>query len=552
MPIVDAYRRSPLSNPAFVPFSDSAVQVSGLHSKLTEQTLAMADIAAMTPLDAVLASKLGGYADLPALPDVTAVEPGQNPHGFILLARAALMVASANRDKDLLLKLLSAVQGFADSLSGFSQEQLLPLGADALRLASELYRRTGKPFLLPFLADLRARLPDVSGLLHSFPFTQPYVPQADPNADENKTQYYRRMELFATGNLMADALAMTAHLALYSGSSRDAAAGKAGFAALVRYHGVPTGAFSADPFLAGRDPARATDLPALCAQIEAYADMLAASGDPAFAERLDMLTVNALPDLFAEGGIRTQQPMNRLSADDSCKAARPEPQEISALLRALYALRRSVWMAKEANEIAFLLPVDSGCLTRINGVPVRLTARVSGTAETNVAITVEARQPVNFVLHLRVPAYAASASLSVNGGKEQLVRAGEMLGVQRTFQNGDTVTLKMPHLLRTEAGYRGSVSVLCGPYVMALPLPEGDAGWQFALLGDSTLTPVEGPGEIRVLATATDAPGWESRDGFITPPPQGIPAGREYRLTLLPFATTVGRIVEFPCAARKA
>ena len=51
-------------------------------------------------------------------------------------------------------------------------------------------------------------------------------------------------------------------------ASVDAAAGKAGLTALSRYHGMPSGAFSADPFLAGRDPARAVELPAACAQAE--------------------------------------------------------------------------------------------------------------------------------------------------------------------------------------------------------------------------------------------------------------------------------------------
>lgn len=554
MPVVDSYRRAPLANPVFVPFSDGAMQLSGLHGEMTEQVLAMANIAAMTPLDAVLASKLGGYSDLPPVPNVVAAatELRENPRGFVLLARAALMTAAANQDKESLLRLITSMRVFLEALPELNEDQLLSMGADALRLTSELYRRTGMPFLLTVLEHLRAQLPDVSGVMHSFPFTKAYEPQDLSKMDAETARYHARMEKFATGSLMADALAMTAHLALYSGSGRDGAAGKAGLTALMRYHGAPTGAFTADPYLAGRDPARATDLSALCAQIEALYDLLAASGDMTFADRLELLTFSALPDLISREGIRALQPMNRLCGDDSCSFAKPEPQDTSALLRALYAIRRSVWMAKEEDEIAFLLPLDSGCLTRISGVPVRLTAKVAGTYEKIVTLSLEAKQPVNFTLQLRVPSFVSEAGVAVNGGREQAVRAGTLFGVQRTFRNGDTITLRLLSLPRTEVGYRGGVSVLCGPHLMALPLPDDGAGWQFALMKDTALTPTEENGELCVLATATDAPAWQSKAGFIAPPPQNTVAGTEYQLMLLPFARTVGRIAQFPSAVRKA
>ncbi len=550
MPTVETYRRAPLVNPALVPFADASVQVEDSLAMLIKRVLALADVSSMTPLDAVLASKLGGYTDLPPVPNMEAATAGlrSDPRGFLLLARAVLLTASATQNKEAMLQLLAAMRAFLEVLPSLPERQLLPLGADALRVTEELYRRTGQPFLLTILERLRAQLPDVSGLMHSLPFQKPFSPQA---ATGENAEYHQRMERLATGNLTADALAMTALLALYSGSGRDGAAAKAGLSSLMRYHGAPTGAFLADPYLAGRDPARATDLPALCAQVEALADLLAASGDPALADRLELLLVNSLPDVVLDTGIRSLQPVNRLFEDDSCAALPPQPADTSALLRALYALRRSAWMAKEEDEIAFLLPLSGGCLTRVNGAPLRLSSVVSGTLDPTITLSVESKQPIPFTLLLRIPSYAEEATVTVGNGRPQAVQPGTLFPLRRSFRTGDTVTLHWVSRPRLEVGYRGAVSVLCGPLLMALSLPGPDAGWQYALVGDTPLTPSEENEDLCVFANACDAPSWRAKGGFVTVPPQNVPLGPEYELTLLPFAGTAGRIAAFPKAVRK-
>lgn len=552
MPTVDAYRRAPLVNPAFTPLPDASVQVDGPLQALIQQVLAMADISTMAPLDAVLASKLGGYTDLPPTPNVEAAAAQllDNPRGFILLARAALLTATANQDKGTMLHLLSAMRTFLEALPSLPEDALLPLGADAMRLCLDLYRRTGQSFLLTLLERLRAQLPDVSGLMHSFPFTGPYQPEAHPAPEA--AGYHRRMEQLATGNLTADALAMTALMALFTGSGRDGTAAKAGLASLQRYHGAPYGAFAADPYLAGQDPARAVDLPALCAQTEAFHDIFTASGNLDLLELLELQMANALPDMIGPGGVRLQQPINRLPEDDSCAYLPPEPQDTAALLRALYALRRTQWMAKEADELALLLPISGGCLTRFAGVPVRLTATAQGEASRRIVLQVEAKQPVPFTLLLRIPAYASHATLSVNGGKEQAAPAGALFPLRRTFRTGDVITLTLHCTPSLRAGYRGSVSVVCGPTLLALSLPREGAAWQYALAGGTPLSPGEEDAGLCVYAIATDAPGWVAREGFVTPPPRGLSTQQEYELTLLPYSGTGGRIAAFPLAEPQA
>jgi len=552
MPAAIAYRRAPLLDPAYVSLGDAAVYAAGLQKELTERALGLVDVNRMSALDAVLATKLGGYTQAPPMPDVQAAV-ARLPEGsrdFAETARAAAMIAAMNRDKEGMLSTLNAMRVFLSALPQLSEAALFEIGADMLRLTVDMYRRTGQRFLLDLLENLRSRLPDVSGVMHMFPFQTAYQPEEGKHAPQEQ-EYYQRMERFATGKLTADSAAMTALLSQYSGSGRDAAAAKVGLTALKRYHGMPTGAFAADPYLAGRDPARAADLVAVCAQAEAWMDALAAGGDLIMADQLEMLLVNVLPDLITAKGLRTLSPVNRLADDDSCAVSSPEQRDVSAVLRALYAIRRAVWLSPDDQTIVYMLPVSGGCRTKLGGVQMRLTAEVSGVFRRQVAIRVECREPVSCTVKIRVPGYADGAQLSVNGEKPQLVAQGRLAEVRRTFRNGDVITLQMNLSPRVESGYRGSASIYVGAQLMALALPGKDTEWRYAVIRSIPLTSVEENGVPYALLTACEAPAWQQKGGFILPPPQGVPMDDAYELTLIPFAGTDGRIAAFPCVQER-
>jgi len=547
MPAAIAYRRAPLLDPAYVPLSDAAVHTAGVQQALTDRVLSMVNVNRMTALDAILATKLGGYTQTPPMPDVegaAALLPAQG-RLFVDTVRAASLIAAMSRDKEGMLRALDAMRSFLNALPQMSEKALFEIGADVLRLTVDLYRRTGQRFLLDLMENLRSRLPDVSGVMHMFPFQTAYQPEKGQHTAQEQ-EYYDRMQRFATGKLTADSVAMTALLSQYSGSGRDAAASKAGLTALNRYHGMPGGAFAADPYLAGRDPARAAELDSVSAQAEAWLDALLATGELAMADQLEKLLVNVLPDMITADGLRTLSPTNRLADDDSCQTIVPEPADVSAALRAMYAIRRAVWLSPDDQTLAYMLPVSGGCLTRLCGVPVRLTAECSGVFQQQITLRVECRQPVAFTLKLRVPAYASSAQIALNGENAQNVPQGTLAEIRRTFHNGDVITLSLSLQPRIETGYRGSASIFVGAKLMALALPENDMAWRYAVIRSLPLTSVEEDGVPYALLTACEAHGWQQKSGFILPPPQGVPMGDAYELTLIPFAGTSGRIAAFP------
>lgn len=114
MPTAIAYRRAPLVDPALVPLSDAAVHADGLQKQLTDLALGLVDLNRMSPLDAALATKLGGYTETPPFPDVEAAAgllPNE-PERFAALLRAASMLAAMERDKQAMLRVLGGMRAF--------------------------------------------------------------------------------------------------------------------------------------------------------------------------------------------------------------------------------------------------------------------------------------------------------------------------------------------------------------------------------------------------------------------------------------------------------
>ena len=177
------------------------------------------------------------------------------------------------------------------------------------------------------------------------------------------------------------------------------------------------------------------------------------------AERMERIVENAFANVFAKDKIYLKQAVNREANEPTCEAETPSRADVSALLRAMIAaVRRSVWMVKGETELAMLLPYDSVCLTRMNGVPVRIAAGTE--PDGNISFKIETKQPVLFALSLRVPGYADSARITVAGRKPKVVECGMMHSRSSArFRTGDRIVLDLSCKPYMKTGHRGSVSV---------------------------------------------------------------------------------------------
>jgi len=100
-----------------------------------------------------------------------------------------------------------------------------------------------------------------------------------------------------------------------------------------------------------------------------------------------------------------------------------------------------------------------------------------------VKLTLDLAESAAFVLRLRIPDWAAGATVAINGSPAtEKLKAGTYASLDRTWESGDTVKLSFPMRVRlTQANplveeLRGQVAVMRGPMVYCLEsvdLPEG-------------------------------------------------------------------------------
>ena len=84
----------------------------------------------------------------------------------------------------------------------------------------------------------------------------------------------------------------------------------------------------------------------------------------------------------------------------------------------------------------------------VSGVPVTIAQHTAYPESENVELRVLPQIPVEFALHVRIPAWAGRARISVNG-KPVAAEPGAFAAIRRKWQKNDTVELSLPFHFRT-------------------------------------------------------------------------------------------------------
>lgn len=365
-------------------------------------------------------------------------------------------------------------------------------------------------------------------------------------------------------------------------------------AALDRYHGQATGMFSNDEHLGGRSPIQGSEL---CAVVEYQFSLetaMAILGDPAFGDRLESLTFNALPatltpDMWAR---QYDQQVNQAV----CQIV-PKEQKVYTSNGGdanIYGLEPHFgcctpnhgqgwpkyvshsWMRSEHGLVAVAWG-PTMVATEVNGVPVKIETITNYPFSEQIRLRVETDAPVAFPLDLRIPAWAEGATIQIDG-ETTSVTPGTFHRVTRTWEGVTELTLVLPMTLRVERRFHDSASLSLGPNLLALPIaaawtqiageqPHADwdvqptSAWNYALdldslagatvtvdanLADVPFSPEGAP--IRVTVRGKQLPDWGMERGAAAPPPVSpvMSDEAEETLTLIPYGSTNIRIAEFP------
>jgi len=362
---------------------------------------------------------------------------------------------------------------------------------------------------------------------------------------------------------------------------------------LDKYHGTAVGVFTGDEHYAGKDPTQGTELCAVVEYMFSLENLLQILGDPAWGDRLEKITYNALPGTFsadmwahqydqqANQVLCTIDKRNWTNNGDAANTFGLEPHYgccTANMHQGWPKFVANLWMATPDDGLACVAygPCEVRAKVR-GGCDVTVEVDTDYPFDETVDMAIHMSGEAEFPLVLRIPSWAEGAMLKVNG-EAQTVTPGTFAKVSRTWKDGDKIELYFPMKVQVERRFNDSVTIKRGPLVYSLKIgerwekikgeePHADYAvypttpWNYGLLidpdnpqvevikkgvGDVIYGPEFAPIEIKVKGRRI--PEWGMVMNSAGPVPQSPVKSNEpiEELTLIPYGCAKLRITEFP------
>ncbi|HTI97588.1 MAG TPA: family 16 glycoside hydrolase, partial [Dongiaceae bacterium] len=460
---------------------------------------------------------------------------------------------------------------------------------DQMEVALWLYDRNGDTNLLSLVRLLQEQAYDWTGIFTSNNFML-YGTDYHPKHNVNVEQ----------------ALKLPVIYYQLSHQARDRDALNLGLGHLMREHGLSCGINSGTEFLAGNSSIQGVEL---CSIVEAMLSLETAeriTGEPALADRLETIAFNALPAGLANN-IKAHeyytQPNNVIAIygshgfnQDYANATLPGPDSGFPCCR--YNLHmgwpklvQNSWAATADGGLAAMVYAPTVVSAVAGGKPVQIVEDTGYPFEEQVRLRIRMEGTATFPLVMRIPSWCANATVTVNDTGQSGINAGTFQRIERTWSNGDVVTLQLPMPIQTHSGPSRAVAVNRGPLVYSLrigenwtvrtpdPLKMGfdefeirpTTPWNYALQLDpahpaAAFTVQQGsvpanpfdPAQPSVSLQAQARPvpewtiGWRGTQAFEPPLSPLMATGALQTVTLVPFGAQHLRVSWFPYLGQPA
>lgn len=500
---------------------------------------------------------------------------------LILIAKVLVLYADCSGDERIEEALSRALFCFNRHLDGAT---LFDWGAarwfECLIPIFWLYERTGESWLL----DLARKL-EVEGMDYGCLF-----------ADYRDQEPRRRWSYLTHVVNLAMCLKQQALTSRLSGGDTDGFAETA-LGILLRHHGMAVGHFTGDECVSGDSPIQGTELCGVVEAMYSYETLLAAGGSAVWGDRLERLAFNALPaalseDMWTHQYVQMTNQVECSRLPDSHVVFRTngadahqfglEPNfgcctanfgqgwpklALSAFMRTERGLASAVLVPSEARVV-------------IDGAEVFCLLETEYPFRGRLTYTVRTARPVSFELQLRIPGFAAAAS--VDG---RPVDTGAFYSLERRWEGESRVTVELVFACELTPRPRELYCLWRGPLLYALPLKErwekreyvrdgverrspycdyevyGESPWNYGFADHNFTVRERQIGGVPfsrsappVTVEAVMAPvAWPFAHGVCAAGPEGRePLGPPQRLELIPYGCTSLRMAEMPRTAPAA
>lgn len=217
------------------------------------------------------------------------------------------------------------------------------------------------------------------------------------------------------------------------------------------------------------------------------------TGDPLWADRCEELAFNSLPASLDPSGkaIHYVTSANSVDLDDVPKRDRQFQNgfAMQAYLPGVDQYRccphnygmgwpyfvEELWLATPDGGLAAAMYAASEVTAKVaDGTEVTFTEETDYPFTDTVTLSLRSPKPLRFPLVLRVPAWCTEPDVRVNGQRVSAPAGPAFTRVERTWADGDKVTLRLPQrtAVRTWTDNHGSVSVDHGPLTYSLRIGE--------------------------------------------------------------------------------
>ncbi len=383
---------------------------------------------------------------------------------------------------------------------------------------------------------------------------------------------------------------------LISGNAQDRASLDQQLAMLDKYQGLPNGMFSGDEHFAGLDPSQGIELCAVVESMFSYEEDFAILGEARLGDRLERVSYNALPATLSNDMWSHQydQQPNQIACtrahrqwstngdDSNLFGLEPNFGCCTANLHQGWPkFVSSVWMATRDGGLVTAAYAPSEVRTKVKGADVTIEEDTEYPFRGDVRFSIRSASAVAFPLLLRVPSWASTATVEVNGGPVKTIASGELhngfYSLRRTWKSGDVIKLAFAMQPRVSHWFHNSVVFEQGPLVFSLPLDgqwnelkkyaqnSGDwqltptKDWNFAVepgackalvsqapIGDTPFDVTHPP--VTLAIEGRKLPQWTINQNSAGPLPVSPVSSTEplQKLTLVPYGAAKLRITAFP------